>query len=153
MVYLPPSNNSRVVIYKKGLWFFFFLMTFQRYNLQVTFSKQTFQNWNSIIFKKNSQTFHVAHSITARHCFYSGCGSTPGSGTSMCHRCSHLFKKKKKFCHWKKKVNSLSNGECCLNNLVTNRRVTLNSSLFLISQKRSQVLILQVPKSKNISYI
>ena len=37
-------------------------------------------------------TFRVAHDITIQHCFYSGCGSTPGSGTSICHRC---FKKKK----------------------------------------------------------
>lgn len=30
-------------------------------------------------------------SITTRRCFSSGCGSTPGAGTSMCRRCGHLF--------------------------------------------------------------
>ena len=43
-----------------------------------------------------SWTSRVAHNITTRRCFYRGCGSTPRLGTSICRRCGHLFKKKKK---------------------------------------------------------
>ena len=38
----------------------------------------------------------VSHSITTQRCFYSSCGSIPRSGTSICRKCSHLFKKKKR---------------------------------------------------------
>ena len=38
----------------------------------------------------------MAHNITTWCCFYSGYGSTAGSGTSICCACGHLFKKKKK---------------------------------------------------------
>ena len=38
-----------------------------------------------------TRTSRVAHNITTRRCFYSGCGSTPGLGTSICRRCGHLF--------------------------------------------------------------
>ena len=48
--------------------------------------------------------FRVAHKITIRCCFYSGCGSTPGLGTSICRRCGHLFKKEKKRKKKKKEI-------------------------------------------------
>ena len=38
-----------------------------------------------------TRTSRVAHNITTRRCFYSGCGSTPSLGTSICRRCGHLF--------------------------------------------------------------
>ena len=40
-----------------------------------------------------TETSPVAHSTATQCCFYSGCGLTPDSRTSICHRCGHLFKK------------------------------------------------------------
>jgi len=45
--------------------------------------------------KSQSRTSLVAHNKTTRCCFYSGYGSTSGSGTSICYRRGHLLKKKK----------------------------------------------------------
>ena len=50
-----------------------------------------FQMILSITLKTAPRTSRVAHNITTQRCFYSGCGSIPGLGTSICCRCDHLF--------------------------------------------------------------